>query len=93
MAIENDIERVFDSAGDTFGSLTHFVHSSGIIGDNSRLDDASSATIRRGPRHRHLWGTLVSSGPVCGACPRNMAVKGGAVVMLSLNGGPARRRE
>ena len=28
------------------GSITHFVHSSGIIGDNSRLDEASSATIR-----------------------------------------------
>src|SRR5262249_1785732 len=39
MALENDIERVFETASDTFGSLTHFVHSSGIIGDNSRLDE------------------------------------------------------
>jgi NAD(P)-dependent dehydrogenase (short-subunit alcohol dehydrogenase family) len=46
MAQENDIERVFDTAGDTFGSLTHFVHSSGIIGDSSRLDEVSAKTIR-----------------------------------------------
>src|SRR5436853_6160274 len=44
MALENDVERVFDAASDTFGSLTHFVHSSGIIGDSSRLDEASAAT-------------------------------------------------
>src|SRR5215831_6202948 len=46
MALENDIERVFDTASDTFGSLTHFVHSSGIIGDSSRLDNVSAKTIR-----------------------------------------------
>ena len=46
MAIEKDIERVFDVTTDRLGSLTHFVHSSGIIGNNSRLDDASAATIR-----------------------------------------------
>src|ERR1700741_3903429 len=38
MALENDIERVFDTAADTLGLPTQFVHSSGIIGDSSRLD-------------------------------------------------------
>jgi NAD(P)-dependent dehydrogenase (short-subunit alcohol dehydrogenase family) len=82
MAIENDIERVFDSAGDTFGSLTHFVHSSGIIGDNSRLDDASSATIRE-VLDIDTFGALWC----LRACIRRMSTKhggkGGAVVMLS----------
>jgi NAD(P)-dependent dehydrogenase (short-subunit alcohol dehydrogenase family) len=46
MALENDIERVFDDVGKKLGTITHFVHSSGIIGDNSRLDEASAQTIR-----------------------------------------------
>src|SRR5260221_1435557 len=46
MALENDIERVFDEVGKKLGTITHFVHSSGIIGDNSRLDEASAQTIR-----------------------------------------------
>ena len=46
MALENDIERVFNATSDKLGSPTHFVHSSGIIGDNSRLDDVSPQTIR-----------------------------------------------
>src|SRR5215471_20400721 len=39
MALENDIERVFDTASNTLGLLTRFVHSSGIIGEGSRLDE------------------------------------------------------
>ena len=93
MAIENDIERVFDSAGDTFGSLTHFVHSSGIIGDNSRLDDASSATIRE-VLDIDTFGALCCA---LRACVRRMSTKhggkGGAVVMLSSMAATARRRE
>src|SRR5262245_43554064 len=46
MALEKDIERVFDAATDGLGQVTHFVHSSGIIGDNSRLDEVSAETIR-----------------------------------------------
>jgi NAD(P)-dependent dehydrogenase (short-subunit alcohol dehydrogenase family) len=87
MAIENDIERVFDTAGGTFGSLTHFVHSSGIIGDSSRLDDVSSATIREVlaiDTFGALWCLR--------ACIRRMSTKhggkGGAVVMLSSMAAP-----
>jgi NAD(P)-dependent dehydrogenase (short-subunit alcohol dehydrogenase family) len=87
MAIENDIERVFDTASDTFGSLTHFVHSSGIIGDNSRLDEASAATIRE-VLDIDTFGALLC----LRACIRHMSTKhggkGGSVVMLSSMAAP-----
>jgi NAD(P)-dependent dehydrogenase (short-subunit alcohol dehydrogenase family) len=87
MAIENDIERVFDTASDTFGSLSHFVHSSGIIGDNSRLDEASAATMRE-VLDVDTYGALLC----LRACVRRMSTrhggKGGAVVMLSSMAAP-----
>ncbi|MFZ0402449.1 MAG: SDR family oxidoreductase, partial [Pseudolabrys sp.] len=87
MALENDIERVFDTATDTFGSLTHFVHSSGIIGEASRLDDANAETIRE-VLDVDTFGALLC----LRACMRRMSTrhggKGGAVVMLSSMAAP-----
>ena len=87
MAIENDIERVFDTAQDTFGSLTHFVHSSGISGAYSRLDEASAETIRE-VLDIDTFGALLC----LRACVRRMSTKhggkGGAVVMLSSMAAP-----
>src|SRR5271170_270461 len=45
-AQEDDIVRVFDAATKALGPITHFVHSAGIGGKNSRLDVATAATIR-----------------------------------------------
>src|SRR4029078_13732434 len=36
MALEEDIEQVFDATSDSLGPITLFVHNSGIIGHNSR---------------------------------------------------------
>jgi len=87
MAFENDIERVFDAATDGLGSITHFVHSSGIIGDNSRLDEASSATIRE-VLDLDTFGALLC----LRACVKRMSTKhggkGGSVVMLSSMAAP-----
>src|SRR5215467_2445310 len=87
MALENDIERVFETASDTFGLLTHFVHSSGIIGDNSRLDEAKSETIRE-VLDIDTFGALLC----LRACVQHMSTrhggKGGAVVMLSSMAAP-----
>jgi NAD(P)-dependent dehydrogenase (short-subunit alcohol dehydrogenase family) len=87
MASESDIERVFDTATDTFGSLTHFVHSSGIIGEASRLDEASAKTIRE-VLDVDTFGALLC----LRACMRRMSIrhggKGGAVVMLSSMAAP-----
>jgi len=81
MALESDVERVFDTANGTFGSLTHFVHSSGIIGENSRLDEVRATTVRD-VLVVDTFGALLC----LRACVRRMSTKhggkGGAVVML-----------
>jgi NAD(P)-dependent dehydrogenase (short-subunit alcohol dehydrogenase family) len=82
MGLEADIERVFTHATDALGPITHFVHSSGIIGDNSRLDEASADTIRE-VLAVDTFGALIC----LRECVRRMSTKhggkGGAVVMLS----------
>jgi NAD(P)-dependent dehydrogenase (short-subunit alcohol dehydrogenase family) len=82
MAHEADIEQVFDEAARTLGSVTHFVHSAGIIGDYSRLDEASAATIEE-VLAVDTFGALIC----LRACVRRMSTKhggkGGSVVMLS----------
>src|SRR5262249_53697122 len=82
MALEYDLERVFGTASGTFGLLTHFVHSSGIIGEGSRLDEVSAKTIRE-VLDIDTFGALLC----LRACVRRMSTKhggkGGAVVMLS----------
>jgi len=87
MALEKDIERVFDATTDGLGPITHFVHSSGIIGDNSRLDEVSSATIRE-VLDLDTFGALLC----LRACVRHMSTKhggkGGSIVMLSSMAAP-----
>ena len=87
MALEEDIEQVFDATSDSLGPITHFVHSSGIIGDNSRLDEVSSATIRE-VLDLDTFGALLC----LRACVRHMSTKhggkGGSVVMLSSMAAP-----
>jgi NAD(P)-dependent dehydrogenase (short-subunit alcohol dehydrogenase family) len=46
MAIETDIERVFDEATRALGPITRFIHSAGIPGQLSKLEAATAQTIR-----------------------------------------------
>ncbi len=82
MALEEDIERVFEQVAEKFGPITHFVHSAGIIGEASRLDEASAATMRE-TLDIDTFGALLC----LRACVRTMSTKhggkGGSVVMLS----------
>jgi NAD(P)-dependent dehydrogenase (short-subunit alcohol dehydrogenase family) len=82
MSVEADIERVFTQATDTLGPVTRFVHSSGIIGKMSRLDEARADTIRE-VIAVDTFGALIC----LRECVRRMSLrhngKGGAVVMLS----------
>lgn len=82
MAIEADIERTFDDAARELGPVTHFVHSAGIIGDNSRLDEVDAKTIRA-VLDIDTFGALLC----LRACVKRMSTKhngkGGSVVMLS----------
>lgn len=82
MALEADIERVFEQAAAQLGPLTHFVHSSGIIGKASRLDEVSAGTLQE-VLAVDTFGALLC----LRACVRRMSTKhggkGGSVVMLS----------
>ena len=87
MALEADIERTFDEAAKALGPITHFVHSAGIIGENSRLDEADAATIRE-VLDIDTFGALIC----LRECVRRMSTrhggKGGSVVMLSSMAAP-----
>jgi NAD(P)-dependent dehydrogenase (short-subunit alcohol dehydrogenase family) len=82
MAVEADIERVFDEAARSLGPVTHFLHSSGIIGPYSRLDEADTEMMRE-VFEVDTFGALLC----LRACSRRMSTKhggkGGSVVMLS----------
>lgn len=81
-ADETDIERMFDEAAQALGPVTHFVHSAGITGRNSRLDGATAATIRE-VLDVNLLGAILCAR----AAVRRMSTKhggqGGSIVLLS----------
>ena len=82
MAREADIEGVFDAAVKALGPITHFVHSAGIIGPYSRLDEVATETLREVLDLDTLGAMLCLRAAI-----RRMSTKrggsGGAVVMLS----------
>src|ERR1035441_799968 len=59
MAIEADVERVFDAAVAQLGPLTHFLHSAGIPGKNSRLLGARAAVRRMSTAKGGPGGAIV----------------------------------
>ena len=81
MAIEVDIERVFDEASRALGPVTHFVHSSGIIGPYSRLDEADAAMMRQ-VFDLDTLGAMLCLRAACAACPQETAAK--AVCRVSM---------
>ena len=82
MAKEADIIRVFDDATKALGPITHFVHSAGIGGKNSRLDVATSATIRE-VLDVNLFGALICSREAVRRMSTAHGGKGGSIVLLS----------
>ena len=81
MAVEQDIERVFDTAAGELGTITHFVHSAGIPGKNSRLDAASVATIRD-VIDVNLYGGILCARAAVRRMSTALGGKGGSIVML-----------
>jgi NAD(P)-dependent dehydrogenase (short-subunit alcohol dehydrogenase family) len=79
---EDDIVRVFNGAADKLGAITHFVHSAGIIGPMSRLDEVSTQTLRDVLEVDALGAMLCVR-----ECVRRMSTrhggKGGSIVLLS----------
>lgn len=82
MSREADIERVFDETAKALGPVTHFVHSSGVIGPFSRLDDASGDTIRAA-LDVNTFGALLSLRAAIQRMSTKRGGKGGSIVMLS----------
>ncbi len=82
MSNETDIVRVFDAATAALGPITHFVHSAGVGGKNSRLDAASAATIRE-VLDVNLFGALICSREAVRRMSTSHGGKGGSIVLLS----------
>ena len=82
MSNEADIVRVFDAATAALGPITHFVHSAGIGGKNSRLDAATAATIRE-VLDVNLFGALICSREAVRRMSTSHGGKGGSIVLLS----------
>ena len=82
MGVEADIERVFDQTANALGAVTHFVHSSGVIGPFSRLDEASTETMRAALDVNTL-GALMCLRAAIRRMSTKHGGKGGSIVMLS----------
>src|ERR1700723_3420350 len=82
MANEADIVRVFDETTKALGPVTHFVHSAGIGGKNSRLDVATATTIRE-VLDINLFGALICSREAVRRMSTTHGGKGGSIVLLS----------
>jgi NAD(P)-dependent dehydrogenase (short-subunit alcohol dehydrogenase family) len=82
MAIEQDIEHVFDAAVAQLGPLTHFVHSAGIGGKNSKLEAASAATIRD-VLDVNLYGGILCARAAVQRMSAARGGPGGSIVLLS----------
>lgn len=90
MAVEADIERVFDEAVRALGPITHFVHSAGIGGKNSKLEAASAATIRD-VIDVNLYGGILCARAAVKRMSTAKGGAGGSIVLIgsiaSLTGG------
>jgi len=82
MAIEADIERVFEETAAQLGPLTHFVHSSGITGQTSRLEDAGAAMLRE-VVDVNVFGALLCARAAVRRLSTARGGRGGSIVLLS----------
>ncbi|MBV9348058.1 MAG: SDR family oxidoreductase [Pseudolabrys sp.] len=82
MATEADIKRVFNETTAKLGPITHFVHSSGIIGPMSRLDEAKTETIKE-CLDTNTFGALLCLRECVQRMSTKHGGKGGAIVLLS----------
>ena len=73
---------MFDTAAREIGPVTHFVHSAGITGKNSRLDAASAETIRE-VLDVNLFGALLCSRAAVRRMSTARGGAGGVIILLS----------
>ncbi len=82
MGKEQDIKRVFDEATQKLGAITQFVHSSGIIGPMSRLDEVKTETLRE-VLDVDTLGALICLRECVQRMSTKHGGKGGSIVLLS----------
>jgi len=82
MAREADIERVFEETTKALGPITHFVHSAGIPGRLSKLEDVDTDTLRA-VVDVNLMGALLCARAAVRRMSQAKGGKGGAIVLLS----------
>lgn len=82
MVSEETIERVFDASRKALGPITHFVHSAGIGGKNSKLEAATAATIRE-VLDINLYGGILCARAAVRRMSTARGGAGGSIVLLS----------
>jgi NAD(P)-dependent dehydrogenase (short-subunit alcohol dehydrogenase family) len=82
MVTEDVVERVFEEAVKALGPITHFVHSAGIGGENSKLEAATAATLREVIDVNLYGGLLCARAAVCRMSTARGG-PGGSIVLLS----------
>ena len=82
MIDEATVERVFDETTKSLGPITHFVHSAGIGGKNSKLEAATAATLRE-VIDVNLYGGLLCARAAVRRMSTAKGGPGGSIVLLS----------
>jgi NAD(P)-dependent dehydrogenase (short-subunit alcohol dehydrogenase family) len=82
MAVEAEVERVFAACDERLGRLTHLVNNAGIIGQASRLDAATPATIRAAI-DLNVTGAILVARAAVRRMARSLGGPGGAIVNIS----------
>ena len=82
MIDEATVERVFDETAKSLGPITHFVHSAGIGGKNSKLEAATAATLRE-VIDVNLYGGLLCAQAAVRRMSTAKGGRGGSIVLLS----------
>jgi NAD(P)-dependent dehydrogenase (short-subunit alcohol dehydrogenase family) len=82
MIEEATIMRVFDEAAKALGPITHFVHSAGIGGKNSKLEAATAQNLRE-VIDVNLYGGLLCAREAVRRMSTARGGPGGSIVMIS----------
>ena len=82
MIDEATVARVFDEAARALGPITHFVHSAGVSGKNSKLEVATAQTLRE-VIDVNLYGGLLCAREAVRHMSTARGGPGGSIVLLS----------
>lgn len=82
MAVEDDVERIFEDVDSKLGRLTHLVYNSGITGKNSRVEDVSTQTLRE-VMDVNVLGAFWCARAAIPRISKTEGGAGGAIVLIS----------